>query len=141
MDTHVKFDDLFAAFEWVSAAPLGENEAFVGRETGSTHWSSSFNDVDEELPDDIDDATRYLPLPHKNELDLGHSLVMRFVREQLPDAYGLVDGYFHRKGAYGRFKELLARKGRLDAWHEYEAKATEQALREWAEENGLRVDP
>jgi hypothetical protein len=36
-------------------------------------------------------------------------------------------------------KALLANAGQLDAWHRYEAAATEHALREWCESNGFEL--
>jgi hypothetical protein len=47
--------------------------------------------------------------------------------------------FFRKRGAYGRFKDLLERKGLLEAWYEYEAQAVEQALRTWSAENGLQL--
>ena len=49
--------------------------------------------------------------------------------------------FFHQRGAYGRFKDLLERKGMLEAWYECEAQAAEQALRAWSAENGLQLKP
>jgi hypothetical protein len=46
---------------------------------------------------------------------------------------------FSKRGAYGRFKDLLDYRGQLDAWYEHERRAAERALREWAAENGLAV--
>ncbi len=40
-DTPVGFDDLLAAFEWVSAGAPTENSAYVSRKTGDTHWVSN----------------------------------------------------------------------------------------------------
>ena len=36
-------------------------------------------------------------------------------------------------------KALLVRRRALDRWHEFEAKATETALREWCAENGIEL--
>jgi hypothetical protein len=138
----VSFADLIAAFDWVSGGHPMENEAFVSRETGAVHWTSSMmGDLDEDVPEDIDDDTRYLAVPHKNDLNLGRNLALTFTREQLPDSYSVADDFFRQRGAYGRFKTLLERKGLLDAWHKYEENAVESALREWSEENGLQLKP
>jgi len=135
----VKLSELLDAFDWVSASGMFENQAYVNRESGKVYWSSSTDELGEELPEDIEDGTLYIAVPHKNEFDLGRSLVLRFVEEQLPDSYERVNGYFHKRGAYARFKDLLERHGRLEAWYQYEARAVEQALREWCEENGLQI--
>ena len=133
----VSFDDLLAAFEWVSAAGPFENEAYVSRVTGKLHWSSSLNELDEELPEDIEDESIYLAVPHKTDLELGRDLVYRFVEDHLPEFFELVSGFFRKRGAYSRFKTLLERKGKLEAWYEYEASAVEQALRDWCADNEI----
>ena len=79
-------------------------------------------------------------MPHKNDLDLGNRLVMRFASEQLPHRFDTIDSFFRRRGAYSRFKELLSSEGCLDKWHAYEADATRQALLEWCEENEIKLD-
>ena len=135
----VKFDDLLSAYAWVSSSSPPENEAFVSRATGNIHWSSSMIDLDEELPDDIEDGSIYVPVPHKYDLNLGKNLALTFAEEQLADSYGTVSNLFRQRGAYGKFKDLLERKDRLEAWYEYEAHATEIALREWAAEQGLLI--
>lgn len=134
----VKFDDLLAAYEWVSGSP-NDNAAFVSRATGNVHWSSSIAELDEELPEDIDDGSIYVALPSKHDLDLGKGLALAFAEEQLADSYQTVTNIFRQRGAYGRFKELLERKGLLAAWYDFQAKATERALREWAAEEGLSI--
>ena len=53
----------------------------------------------DELPDNIEDSKKYIEIPHKNELDLGKNLVMRFVIEFMPDDIYRVENIFKRKGA------------------------------------------
>jgi len=136
----VSFADLQLAFEFVSSGGMGENEAFLDKHSGKIYWHSEVlgDGALEELPDDIDDA-KYIEIPHKNELDLGKPLVMGFVREFLPEDYEEVRRIFGRRGAYGRFKNLLARRGALDRWHDFSAKAEEAALRAWCEENSIEL--
>src|SRR4051812_27889229 len=99
----ISFDDLLNTFEWVSSSESRENEAFVSRVTGQIHWSSSFSDLEEELPEDIEDGSIYLAVPHQHDLDLGRNLVFRFVEEHLPDSRGIVSEFFRKRGAYSRF--------------------------------------
>jgi hypothetical protein len=134
----VKYDDLLAAYEWVSSSP-DDCDAFVSRVTGNVHLSSSTMELDEELPEDIEDGSIYGAVPSKHDLNLGKNVALTFAEEQLPDSYQTVESFFRQRGAYGRFKDLLERKGCLDAWHHYEAKATELALRQWAAEEGLSI--
>ena len=46
---------------------------------------------------------------------------------------------FSGSGAYRKFRALVTRKKVLDRWYEFEAKATERALREWCEDNLIEV--
>jgi hypothetical protein len=141
MAAAVTFYDLEAALYWVSAGVPSENAAYISKETGQAFYASSVHDTEDELPEDVDDASLYWSVPHKNELDLGRNLVFRFVDEHLSGEYRTVQSYFHQRGAYSRFKHLLSRRGELDRWNEYERRATELALREWASENGLAIEP
>ena len=46
---------------------------------------------------------------------------------------------FRERGAYARFKDFLAEKGRLEEWYAFEAARTEKALREWCAENDVTL--
>jgi hypothetical protein len=132
----VSFSDLQLAFEFVSNGGMGENEAYLDRQSGKIYWHSAFGDNDEELPDDIDDE-KYISIPDKREFDLGKPLVLDFAREFLPDDYDDVRHIFSGRGAYRRCKDLLVRRGALKPWYDFSNKAEEAALREWCAENGI----
>ena len=140
MSAPVRLDDLLDALEWVSAGEAvgGDCEAYVSKATGAVHWVGER--IDEEPPADIENESLYVALPHKRDFELGRSLALRFVAEHLPGSYDLVHDYFRKRGAYSRLKALLERAGQLEAWHQHEQQAIEEALREWSEENGLTLD-
>jgi hypothetical protein len=136
----IRYDDLSAAFDFVSFAAPMEHRAYVSLDTGATYWISETNPIEEEdLPDDLDTSDRYIAVPHKNELDLGNTLALRFVEEQLPGRYADVEDFFRRRGAYARFKELLAAEGCLEKWYAFEAQSTERALRDWCKANDIHL--
>lgn len=137
----VSFDDLNIAFEWVSSPHQCENVACVSRLTGKVHWRVQDEDDGEELPDDIDDSDIYVEVPHKADLDLGKQLAFDFTRQHMAQEYDSVRDAFRTPGAYARFKALLDRHALLQTWYDFEAKATEQALREWAEAKSLTLAP
>ena len=87
----------------------------------------------------IDDADRYVPVPDKPELELGKPLALEFTRTQLPACYEQVRGIFSHRGAYAHFKDLLEHHQCLDAWHQWEAEQTQQALRTWCADNGITL--
>lgn len=137
--TPLKFDELESAFYWVSGTTPFENSAYVSRATGQVYCISEESEGDEEIPDDIEDETEYIAVPHKNDLDLGRSLVFEFVEEYLPESIQKVHAIFSKRGAYSRFKDLLEYKGLLEKWYEFERDATEKALHGWAKENGFEL--
>ena len=55
--------------------------------------------------------------------------------------YARVQDFFRHRGAYARFKDLLAAAGCLDKWYAFEAECTEQALKDWCEVNQIEVIP
>ena len=68
--------DLQLAFEFVSSGGMGENEAYLDRQSGKIYWHSGFGDNDE--ADDIDDE-KYIAIPDRRA-DLGKPLVLDFAR-------------------------------------------------------------
>ncbi len=123
----IEYDDLLSAFEWVNASHLGDNSAFVCRETGAIHWGSNSADLEDELPDDIDDGRLYVAVPHGSELGLGKRMALAFTEEVLPHSTSEVAGFFRRPGAFPRFRELLGREQRVEEWREFERLATARA--------------
>jgi hypothetical protein len=136
----VKYDDLSTAFEFVSFASPMEHRAYVSLDTGAIYWISETNPIEEdECPADLETCDRYIEIPHKNELDLGNNLALRFVEERLSDRYTDVEAFFRHRGAYARFKELLAAEGCLEEWYAFEAESTKRALREWCKANEIHL--
>ena len=135
----MKYSDIEDAFMFVSMSSPYEHEAYLDKETGETFYVSDMGDLNE-LPDDLEGNDTYISIPHKNDLNLGRDLVFDFVSENFPDEFGKVREIFSRKGAYARYKDFLEAKGKLDAWYEFENKATEKAIRAWIKENGIELE-
>jgi hypothetical protein len=135
----VKLDDLEEAMEFVSSGQDFGNAAWVRRDTGEVLWHADDGNDWEPLPEDIDEEDRYVAVPDKRDFGLGKPLALEFARTHLPDCYEQVCGMFSHRGAYARFKDLLERHQRLDAWHRWETEQTRQALREWCADNGIKL--
>jgi hypothetical protein len=133
----VKYGDLIEAFDFVSFGGSSEHAAYISLDTGAIYWDTESGE--EELPDDLGESDRYLALPHKNDLDLGRDLALRFAAGKLPNDYGRVEDFFRRPGAYARFKDLLEAQGRLDDWYAFEAAETEVALKDWCRDNDIQI--
>jgi hypothetical protein len=131
------------AFEFANTGgDMGQFFAFICKRTGKIYYQTDFPDaieMNDELPDDLDDEEKYVALPDKRELDLGKPLVLDFAHEFLPDDLDDVRDFFSRRGGYRKFKTLLARRGAIDRWHAFEAKATEQALRDWCALHSIEI--
>jgi hypothetical protein len=137
--TVAEFSELIAAFEFASFGGGVKHRGYVDRMSGKIYCVSDDFESEEELPDDLEESDRYLAVPDKNELDLGRRLVDRFILERLPDAAEQVRDFFQRKGAYSRLKVLLADRGLLEQWYEFEQAETKAALREWCGENDIEL--
>jgi hypothetical protein len=135
------FQDILLGFEFVSSS-LGLHEAYLCRRTGKVYWHSETFDLEgleDELPDDVEDDANYVAIPDKRELGLGKPLALDFAREFLPKDFDEVRYMFSKRGAYQKFRALLIRRNALDRWYDFEAKATDRALREWCEVNSIEV--
>jgi len=132
----VNYDELANAVEFVSISDF-DNSAYVCLVTGAIYYVSS--ELEEEVPDDIETSDKYIQVPNKKYFDLGSRLALSFVARELPDDYDRAAGFFRKRGAYSRFKDLLHERRALEKWYEYEAKATEAALRLWCEDNGIEL--
>jgi hypothetical protein len=139
----VKFADIQDAFDTINMGGPDEHQALVCRKTGKVYYRySEYSDQAEfsdELPDDANDEEKYVWILDKRGLDLGKSLVLDFAREVMPNDFEEIREIFSRRGAYQNFKALLARKEARDRWYEYEAKATEEALRNWCRLNEIEL--
>lgn len=135
----LRYSDLLDAFEFVSSGAPFDSRAFIDRDTGTIHYLSPEFDFEEEVPDDLETSDRYVEVPHKHDLDLGHNLVLSFVEQELPGEYETVSEFLRKKGAYGRFKDFLNSRNQLERWYEYESRETEKALRLWCDENAVEL--
>ncbi len=132
----VSLDDLELAVEWVSSGYGYGAEAYVCRKTGRVYTTGHDDaELEEEMPDDIGDPDRYEEVPSWKDLDMSKHLVMRFVREHLPEKEDTVQDIFSKSGAFSRYKEWLVRQGQLEAWYAYEDKAKKEALVHWITDN------
>jgi hypothetical protein len=134
-----KREDLLFAFEFAGGGAPGDREAYLNLKTGETYLRSMFYGDIEELPDDLEDDEKYIALPDKRDLGLGKPLALAFAEEFLPGHVQRVREIFGRRGAYSKFHELLIRLNLRDRWHAFEAAAEERALRDWCEENDIKL--
>jgi hypothetical protein len=81
MPVSVDWTELQHAFEFASLGQPHEHEAVLCRKTGKFLWLTDIDEDIEAWPDDADDEEKYLPIPHKKQLDLGKPLVIEFARQ------------------------------------------------------------
>ncbi len=113
----VELDAVVDAFEFANAGGLSEYSAYICLDTGKIYGITGQEDLDEDIPEDIEDSDRYLALPDKRSLDLGSHLAFAFAEQEMADDYDTVRQIFRRRGAYGRFKDLLDRRRMLEKWY------------------------
>lgn len=135
-----KWSEIEFAFDFVSSGAPSEHTAYLCLATGVCHWHTETGDNEESLPDDVLDSSKYIEIPHKNDLGLGKTLALNFAAQVLPGDLDEIGGIFQHRGAYGRFKSLLERRGKLDEWYEFENRSRLEALREWCEANDIEVE-
>ena len=135
----ISYDELHSAFDFVSAGAPYERNAYIAKATGEVIQAATGYDAYKQIPSDVDDGERYWSVPHKQDLHLGSQLELKFVEEHIPDQFAAAEDFFHRRGAHAKFHDLVARAGKEALWRQYEQQATEQALRQWAAGEGIRL--
>jgi len=135
----INYSEIELAFDFVSSQPRFINEAFLSKAKGELNFVSDVGDSDE-CPEDIEDADKYITLPHKHDLNLGVVLVHEFVQQRIPDQAQRVERIFSRKGAYARFKDFLEQLDLLEDWYRFEEAHTEHALKCWCEQQNIDLE-
>ena len=136
------YDNIESAYMFVSACSYGMNAALICRDTDRILWRSDMSGEDEIGQAEEEGTLNWdetVEMPHRNDLDLGQTLIFEFINEELPNEYDRVSDIFSRKGAYSRYKSLLERCGKLDEWHAFENKREKEALLQWCKENGIQL--
>ncbi len=136
----VRLDDLEMAFEYVSSGGPMEYEAYLSLETGTIHYHSEYGEIEQPLPDDVDNEDKYILIPQKRYFGLGKRLALSFTEQFLPKHLDSVTAIFKRSGAFPRFKQLLEVNGQIDQWHSFENEALTQAIRQWCEDNEITIE-
>lgn len=141
-DMSIKFSEIEDAFFLVSSASMYTNRAILFKESGKIFFQSDYFEEAglDEIPDEILENEDCIEIPHKNILDLGKNLVFEFVEEHLPGDSERVRNIFRRKGAYGRYKDLLEERGLLKMWYDFENNRQTVALRAWCEDNEIKLN-
>ena len=138
----LEFRDIEWAFEVASSSEMSDVEVVVHVPESKLYIRDGMEiyDAPDEFPEDAYENDDYVWIPDKRDLNLGNELVFRFVRKEIPEAYGEVEWIFSRRGAYGRYKGFMELKGLLDKWYKFEEKETRDALLAWCAENGIVLD-
>jgi hypothetical protein len=133
------FSEIRDAFLFVSSEQCGMHRALLCLDSGEIYYYSETGGIDEIDEEDFE-CEDFIEIPHKNEINLGRSLVFEFVDLYLPDESHLIEQIFSGPGAYERLKDLLRRKRLLQKWYDFEKEREEQALRAWARESEIKPD-
>ena len=132
------FSDLEDAFLFVGGAAPCEHTAMICERTGQVCLRSDLGEIDE-IPEDAYDSDSWREIPHWNDLGLGRDLVFSFVAQRLPADLDRVRSIFRRRGAYSRYKDLLAEREIIEEWYEFENAHQKEAILEWCRVEGIEA--
>ena len=133
----VSLRELVDAVDFVSLSDTGEFPAYICTKTGTIYYVSDDPKLNQDNPVDLEDSEQYISVPSKRDLDLGRNVVNDFVDRELPDEWDTVRDFFHRRGAYRRFKDFLEFRGLLEKWFRFEEQSAAAAVRAWAADNEI----
>ncbi len=127
------FDTIFSAFEELLLGEPYSVSVLMHSETGQSYFVYDDDDMNEDNPEDLFENEIYFSLPDPSDLCHGRELAFRFASAEVRDHADKIYEIFERRGAFGRFKALLADIGKLQDWYDFEQKVQREELREWCE--------
>ena len=135
------FENVLHAFEFVSSAPVDENQAILNLATGEIVCKTGMLD-EEEFPEEVEASDNFVWIPHRDDLDLGRGLVFDFVELHMPQERKTFTRLFRfwRKNPFPEFLALMERLGRLEEWRAFERQETRYALLDWCDDNEIEID-
>ncbi len=137
----LSFEKLFEAFEVTCFGDPETVRAYINKENGESFIVSDFDDdMDEDFPDDLFENEIYFTLPDPSELTSGRDLAFKFTSAEVRDHADEIYEIFQKRGAFSRFKDLLAHIGKLDDWYAFEQKTQKEELLEWCDLNEIEVE-
>ena len=136
----IDLDELRLAYELQNQVHDLDDGSWLDLEAGTliTHIGEN-PDLFPPLPADIETNPRYVPLPTRQELNLGRELALDFMAERRPDEVRWTRETLGRRGGWHRFKNHLEDIGLIRDWYDYQEQHTLQALKAWCESQGVEV--
>lgn len=135
----LKYTDIAEAVFFVSDAHLMDHAAVICRSTGEICLSTEDGEIDQ-IPEEVYESDEWVAVPEFRDIGCGSNLVHEFIASYAPREAEEVQRIFHRPGAYGRFKDLLANHGLLEEWYQFESAQQETAIRDWCAECGIDLE-
>jgi len=134
------YTDVADAVYFVSDASLLDHAAVICKTAGEIRLFTEDGEIDE-IPEEAYESDEWVAVPEFRDIGCGSNLVHEFIARRVPEEAEEVRRIFHRPGAYGRLKELLASRGLLllEEWYDFENSRQETAIREWCADNGIEL--
>lgn len=138
------FSELELTYMLVSAKGTGlEVNAYIERANGTIHIDNEELNEGDSIPHDLDNNDKYVRVPTQDELLNEFELMKLLAARQLDET----EQQEFQQLTMGRGQDSAVREGihylnsigKLPAWRQLVTNAQEQALRNWAEQQGLRL--
>ncbi len=116
--------------------------AYVNKDSGTLYFHDGQQSTDkrETSPEDLYDNPAWIAIPSQQGLDLGKALFIEFIVEYCPEKSDLLFQRLRKHGGYRAVKDDFERQGLLEQFYQFEDNMTQQALRHWAEDEGLLLE-
>ena len=134
----VDFEDLRLALQDHS----GEGSWFLNTETGEVVRLSDHDVLDEELAEEIEKGESFLAIPAQDSKAAYRDMRDFIAATEDHRLRGLLDGAFHGKGAFRRFKGVLREfPADRERWFAFEQQRIYDRIRRWLETEGIEAVP
>lgn len=117
-------------------------KAYLALGDGKIHFvieDDEFDFHEDEVPDDIDDVSKYLLLPAMNQLVEDGKLALEFAEQKLPDRFDTLRNFLRSSGGMDKFNKLIASLNATGAWQEFKEAAYKKAVEQWAQSANVKI--
>jgi len=137
----LSFAKMWNAFEETCFGESCSIAAYINKENGDVFIAHDLDDdLNDDNPEDLFENDIYFSLPYPTELTSGRELALQFASAEVRDHADEIYEIFEKRGAFSRFKHLLAHIGKLEDWYTFEQETQKKELREWFEVNEIDID-
>lgn len=118
-------------------------KAYLSLEDASIHFvveDDEFDFHEDEIPEDIKDASKYILLPAINELVDLNKLALEFAEQKLPDRFDTLRNFLRSSGGMDKFNKMIESLSATQDWQNFKKTSYKTSIENWSKTYNLEFN-